>query len=177
MQSLEPLITKQLRPAPVGVPEGTPQQVLYVLTWSALTQVDKYRISTAVPAVSGVYELYYMDEARALNLLTAAHAWYGGLRGNVRAAVDPHETADPARRALLTDATLYYRYSVSHSRDDMCDLVWFLHTQYFPGSVRVQHSGRYSAIFVQERAPDRVYWLEDLLHRTERGSMQTRVSK
>ncbi|MEL3906476.1 MAG: hypothetical protein P1P65_05545 [Treponema sp.] len=150
MLTVKPLILKE---------EDSKNNVYYTLRWTALTGADKYKITTAVPAVAGVYELYYMDSRKRLNLLAITHAWYGGLRSRLRQAVDPFDTHDRALRALLEECPLYYRYSCSDSFGDLLDIVWFLHTVYFPDDVRVQHSQRYRKIFLQEEAPDRVYWL------------------
>ena len=102
-----------------------------------------------------------MDTHKRLNLLAITHAWYGGLRSNLRQAVDPYHTHDLAMRALLEDAPLFYRYSCSDSFGDLLDTVWFLHNVYFLDDVRVEHSQRYRKIFLQEQAPDKIYWLDD----------------
>ncbi len=137
-------------------------QPYYILTWSPLTKADKYKINTAVPAVSGVYELYRMDKEKKLNLLSVTHAWYGGLRSNIREAIDPDTKTDPELRKLLEDdeTEIYYRYSCSDSFGDLLDVVWFLHSSYFPGDIRIESSKRYENFFLSERAPDKVYWLE-----------------
>ena len=151
MLELKPIIIKEV---------NGKNDVYYTLTWTALTHADKYKITTSVPAIAGMYELYYMDTHKRLNLLAITHAWYGGLRSNLRQAVDPYHTHDPAMRALLEDAPLFYRYSCSDSFGDLLDTVWFLHNVYFPDDVRVEHSQRYRKIFLQEKAPDKVYWLD-----------------
>ncbi len=135
-------------------------EAYYTLTWSPLKKADKYEITLKVPSVAGLYELYRMDESKKLNLLSATHAWYGGLRSQLRAAVDPDATNDPLRRAQLETGTLYYRFAPSDSLPDLLDVVWFLHTSYFPNDVRVEHSGRYGRLYLSEKAPDRVYWLD-----------------
>ena len=132
----------------------------YTVVWSPLKKADKYDISLKVPAVAGLYELYRMDREKKLNLLSVTHAWYGGLRSQLRAAVDPELTNDPVRKAELEDAELYFRYTVSNSFPDILDVVWFLHASYFPHDVRVEHSGRYPRIYLAEQAPDKVYWLD-----------------
>lgn len=151
MLELKPLILKE---------EDRKKTVYYTLSWTALTRADKYKITTAVPAVAGVYELYYMDNHKRLNLLTITHAWYGGLRSRLRQAIDPFSTHDYTLRSLLETLPLYYRYSCSDSFGDLLDVVWFLHTVYFPDDVRVEHSKRYKKIFLQEQAPDKIYWLD-----------------
>lgn len=134
----------------------------YFLTWSPLTKADKYKINRSVPSVSGIYELYKMDKEKRLNLLSVTHAWYGGLRSNIREAIEPDTKMDPELRRLLNekDVELYYRYSCSDNFGDILDVVWFLHSTYFPDDIRVESSKRYDNFFVTERAPDNVYWLE-----------------
>jgi hypothetical protein len=135
-------------------------EAYYTLVWSPLKKADKYEITLKVPSVAGLFELYKMDKQKKLNLLAVTHAWYGGLRSQLRTAVDPELTNDPVKRAELEDAELYYRYAPSNSLDDILDVVWFLHATYFPQDVRVEHSGRYTRVYLNEKAPDRVYWLE-----------------
>ena len=151
MHELKPTILKK---------ENIKHDVYYTLIWTALIRADKYKITTSVPAVAGLYELYYMDKHHRLNLLAITHAWSGGLRSNLRQAIDPFHTHDSSLRDVLENAPLYYRYSCSHSFDDLLDVVWFLHTTYFPDDVRVEHSQRYRKIFLQEQAPDKIFWLD-----------------
>lgn len=134
-------------------------EIYYTVVWSALTKADKYDITLKVPAVAGLYELYRMDKEKKLNLLSVTHAWYGGLRSQLRAAVDPDLTSDPLRKAELEDGQVYFRYATSNSFPDILDVVWFLHTTYFPNDVRVDHSERYSRMYLEEKAPDKVYWM------------------
>ena len=135
-------------------------EVYYTVVWSALKKADKYEITLKVPAVAGLYELYRMDKEKKLNLLSVTHAWYGGLRSQLRMAVDPELTNDPVRKAEIEDKELYFRYTVSDSLPNILDVVWFLHSTYFPGDVRVEHSGRYPRMYLNEKAPDRVFWLD-----------------
>lgn len=43
---------------PVIIKKIFKNQPHYILTWSPLKKADKYQINRAVPAMSGVYELY-----------------------------------------------------------------------------------------------------------------------
>ena len=135
-------------------------EAFYTLMWSPLTKADKYQVTLKVPAISGVYELYRMDERKSLNLLSVTHAWYGGLRSQIRAAIDPDATSDPVKKAELEDAELYFRYSASNSLPDILDVLWFLHESYFAGDVRVSHSCRYRKIHLNEKSPDNFFWLD-----------------
>ncbi len=130
----------------------------FTLIWSPLKKADKYEVTLKVPSVAGLYEIYRMDSEKKLNLLSVTHAWYGGLRSQIRAAIDPEATNDPVRKAELEDAELYYRYAPCESFQDIIDAVWYLHSIYFPDDIRVEHSGRYSRIYLNEKAPDRLYW-------------------
>jgi len=135
-------------------------EIYYTVVWSALKKADKYEITLKVPSVAGLYELYRMDKEKKLNLLAVTHAWYGGLRSQLRAVIDPELTNDPVRKAELENGDLYYRYTVSNSFPDILDVVWFLHSTYFPDDIRVEHSGRYPRMYLDEKAPDKVYWME-----------------
>ncbi len=138
----------------------TGDTISYTLVWSPLKKADKYEINASVPSVSGLFELYRMDEQKKLNLLTVTHAWYGGLRSQLRAAVDPDATTDPLRRSQIENQELWFRYCPSDSFASILDAVWFLHCAYFPKDVRVEHSGRYKTIRMAEKAPDKVHWLD-----------------
>ena len=103
MFDMEPVIIKKI----------FKNQPHYILTWSPLKKADKYQINRAVPAMSGVYELYKMDKEKHLNLLSVTHAWYGGLRSNIREAIDPDTKTDPERRKILEDddIELYFTFN------------------------------------------------------------------
>jgi hypothetical protein len=75
-------------------------------------------------------------------------------------AVDPELTEDPVRKAEIENAELWYRYAPSDSLDNILDVVWFLHSTYFPHDVRVDHSGRFPRMYLNEKAPDKLYWQE-----------------
>lgn len=135
-------------------------EIYYTVVWSALKKADKYEISLKVPSVAGLYELYRMDKEKKLNLLAVTHAWYGGLRSQLRAIIDPELTDDPVRKAEIENGDLYYRYTTSDSFPDILDVIWFLHSTYFPKDVRVEHSGRYGRMYLEEKAPDKVFWME-----------------
>ena len=135
-------------------------EAYYTVTWSPLKKADKYEITLKVPAVSGLYEIYRMDKDKKLNLLAVTHAWYGGLRSQIRIAIDPELTEDAVRKAALESGDIYYRYTVSNSLSDLLDVVWFLHMTYFPDDVRVESSGRYPKIYLGEKSPDKLFWLD-----------------
>ena len=130
--------------------------VYYIVNWSALQKADKYDIIKTVPSVSGIYELYYMDEKKKLNLFYVSKAWYGGLRHSLRKLTDPELVRDPARHKVLNDYDCYYRYSLTNSYADMSDIIYFFARTYFPPSVKAEHSGRYIDIFVDEHSPDKI---------------------
>lgn len=150
MQELIPGISVQVKKG----------EAYYTVVWSPLKKADKYEITLKVPSVAGLYELYRMDKEKKLNLLCVTHAWYGGLRSQLRMAVDPDLTEDPVRKAEIENAELWYRYAPSDSLDNILDVVWFLHSTYFPHDVRVDHSGRFPRMYLNEKAPDKLFWQE-----------------
>ena len=77
--------------------------VYYTVYWSRLQKADRYQIITKVPSVSGIFELYYQDEHKQLNLFHIAKAWYGGLRTGLRKATDPELEDDEIKKEILPD--------------------------------------------------------------------------
>lgn len=134
-------------------------RVYYSVTWSALRQADRWQIASSVPAVGGVYEIYWMDEHKHLRMLTIGNAAFGGLRSEIRRFTDPELVDDPEAIAILNDKEIWFRYAPTDSAKDMADIVWFFRKTYFPENPGVSHSGRYKQIFLKENAPDKVHWV------------------
>ena len=130
--------------------------VYYTVNWSSLRKADKYEIHKAVPAMAGVFELYFLDANKALNLFYLGRAWYGGLRGSIREKTDPELERDPNRRKILNDRTCLYRYSIIQYRMDIIDVCYFLSQTYYPEKSDVEHSGRYHYIYVNEVTKDKI---------------------
>jgi hypothetical protein len=138
---------------------GIPGRGYFTLRWSRLIKADKYAVITSVPAVSGIYELYYRKEHSPLNLLSVNQGWYGGLRSQIREAIDEDFQTSKTIRSILAENDIYFRFSLSDVLADMQDVLWFLHRSYFGNDVRVQPSGRYQHIYLKESAPDNVLWI------------------
>lgn len=136
------------------------KEVWYSVAWSALRTANRWEIAKSVPAVGGVYEIYWMDERKHLRMLSVAHASFGGLRSELRRFTDPELVEDARVAAILTDRPIYFRYAPTDSSADMADIVWFFRKTYFPENPGVSHSGRYDRIFLEESAPDKVRWVE-----------------
>ncbi|MBN1413030.1 MAG: hypothetical protein JW969_19480 [Spirochaetales bacterium] len=130
--------------------------VYYVLYWSEMKKADKYEIITSVPAVAGIYELYYMDDRKKLNLFYVAKCWYGGLRHHIRMDTDAETEQDEKRKKIVDEHDCYYRYAVHQSLKDMEDILYFFARTYFPASNKVSSSGRYTNIFVKEISPNKI---------------------
>lgn len=86
-------------------------RVYYSVTWSALRQADRWQIASSVPAVGGVYEIYWMDEHKHLRMLTIGNAAFGGLRSEIRRFTDPELVDDPEAIAILNDKEIWFRYA------------------------------------------------------------------
>ncbi len=128
----------------------------YLVRWSHLAICDKYRIINAVPAVAGLYELYYEDDHKALRLFYVAKAWYGGLRTSLREKTDPELEKNLEHKRILSDCKCYYRYVATGSHADMSDIIFFFAETYMPGQSKTHHSGRYEDIYVEEISADKI---------------------
>ena len=124
----------------------------YTIIWSPLRKADRYDIQKTVPAMAGLYELYYRDDGNSCHLFHYGRAWLGGLRAVIREFTDPDLMKDrPDIRDILKARPCYYRFTVCESREDMEDILY-----YFAGfrrkgadTVRVS-SGRYGEIRVKQ---------------------------
>lgn len=136
------------------------REAIFTLNWSALTKADRWAIAKGVPAMGGVFELYWMDDHKRLRLLHIGNANMGGLRSEIRRLSDA-ELCDNSRiHAILETFDIYYRFSICDSARDMADIVWYFRKRYFPEDPGVDHSGRFDVITVMENAPDRVHWVD-----------------
>lgn len=130
--------------------------VYYTIRWSPLKQTDKYSIIKSVPAMAGIFELYYMDDKKKLNLFFFSKVWIGGLRSRLRRYTDPELEIDEKRRNVLERYECYYRYSLCDSDDDMQDIIFFFASTYMPGKHKQYSSERYEDIYVEEESPDSI---------------------
>jgi len=134
--------------------------IYYFVQWSPLSKADRYEIITKVPALAGIFEIYWMDENKHLRLFYVDKTDYGGLRSEIRRITDPELcTTDLKTRKILEEKEIYYRYAPTDSSNIMADVVWFLMQNYVPDNTTVQHSGRYENIFLKESAPDKLIWV------------------
>jgi hypothetical protein len=147
-------LTRQPRGTTIkAVEEGS---AFYTVYWSRLAKVDKHRINGSVPAISGIYEIYYMDRAGKLNYFAVAKTWYGGLRYAIRTKTDPELEENPGRKRILDEEDCYYRWSGVTSSPDMDDLLFFFEQIHYPGRDKQRHSGRYLRIHVCELSDDKI---------------------
>lgn len=130
--------------------------VYYTVYWSRLQKADRYEIITKVPSVSGLFELYYQNEHKQLNLFHIAKAWYGGLRTGLRKATDPELEDDEIKKDILENRDIYYRYTVIPSYADMSDVLYFFAATYRPHTHKVVPSGRYENVYVNEESEDKI---------------------
>lgn len=131
----------------------------FSLYWSHLKKADKYSVNGIIPALPGLYELYYQDEKKAMNLLTISSGWRSGLRSQIREDIEPSIFKPEEVRKILEDKPLYCRYTECENAENLQDVLWFLHQMYFGDKHKVHHTGRFEKIFVKEFAPDRLHWI------------------
>lgn len=135
------------------------QDVYYTVNWSPLAKADRWEINSKVPAVAGVYEIYWMDDHKHLRMLTVGQTRCGGLRSELRRLTDPELVNGEKVKKILEDEEIWYRYAPSHSAVVMEDVVWYFMSSYFPENPGVEHSGRYRKISIRESEPDKLIWV------------------
>jgi hypothetical protein len=155
---MEPSITKSTRNS----------DAYFTVRWSRLRQAEKFDILNSVPSVSGILELYYVDERKTLNYIDMYRAWYGGLRNALRELVDPTIAKQQGFRELAKRRALVYRYAMSNSHADISDVLYFfseVRKKQPAQSTAVgaagdaapaESSGRYRYIYVNESSPDKL---------------------
>jgi len=143
----EPLITKSVDDS---------GDAHFTVRWSPLQKVDKYTIVRSVPAVAGIFELYYKDNHHKLVRFYIAKVWIGGLRSHLRRITDPLLNEDEKWQKVLDERTCYFRYSVCQSYKDMSDVLYFFSETIYPNESRTDNSNRYPGISVHEISPDKI---------------------
>jgi len=134
-------------------------EVYYSIQWSPLALAERWTINSKVPAVAGIYEIYWMDDHNHLRMLSVGDTHFGGLRSELRRLTDPELTIDPKARETLENEEIWFRYSPTHSAEVMLDVIWFFRKTYFPENPGVEHSGRFKRIFIKESEPDKLIWV------------------
>jgi len=135
--------------------------IYYFVQWSPLSKADRYDIISKVPAVAGVFEIYWMDESNHLRIFMVGKTDYGGLRSEIRRLTDPElcDKKNEKTRKILEEKEIWYRYATTDSSNIMADVVWFFMQTYLPDNTTVNHSGRFENIFLKESAPDKLIWV------------------
>ena len=132
--------------------------VYYSIEWSPLALAERWEINAKVPAVGGIYEIYWMDESKHLRMLEVGDTNYGGLRSEIRRLTDPELALDSRVRQILEDKEIWYRFAPSNSASTMADIVWFFRKTYFP-EMELEYSGKYEKIFIKESEPNKLIWV------------------
>jgi hypothetical protein len=135
------------------------QDVNYFIHWSPLSVAERWTINAKVPAVAGIYEIYWMDDHEHLRMLSVGNTHYGGLRSELRRLTDPELITDAKAKKILEEEEVWFRYAPSNSAAVMADVVWYFRKTYFPENPGVEHSGRFRKIYMNESAPDKLIWV------------------
>ncbi len=126
----------------------------FEINWSGFKKAERYDINSSVPAESGVFQLYYMDDNKRLFLMYISRVWFGGLRSTIRKLTDPDLEYDPKWKSILSKYDCYYRYSLSDSNKDMEDILFYFSEVLFPGLNKCADSNRYRNIYLIEESPE-----------------------
>ena len=123
----------------------------YTIHWSPMRKADKYDIQKTVPAMSGVYELYYKDSEGKMALFHFGKAWLGGLRAIIRELTDPVLLKQrPELLAIVSKHECHYRFVQSDSLPDMEDILSWIAVSCKRSEKEFPPSGRYAEIRVKE---------------------------
>jgi len=133
--------------------------VYYYIHWSPMALAERWTINSKVPAIAGVYEIYWMDDHEHLRMLSVGQTHYGGLRSEIRRLTDAELATNPKIREILENEEIWFRYAPCNSKNSMSDVVWFFRKTYFPEDPGVEHSGRFKKIYLKESAPDKLIWV------------------
>jgi hypothetical protein len=138
-------------PTAVIQKEEKGSRVYYTINWSPLRKAEKYDIQKSVPAMSGVYELYYRDSEGKPALFYYGKAWLGGLRAVIRELTDPILLKQrPELLAIVSKHECSYRYAQCDSLPDMEDVLHWIAVSFGRGEKEFPPSGRYAEIRVKE---------------------------
>jgi hypothetical protein len=138
---------------------GNDKDIYYYVNWSPLAKADRWEINAKVPAIAGIYEIYWMDNEKRLRMFNVGITHYGGLRSEIRRLTDPELYKDAETRKILEDNEIWYRYAPCNSSANMSDVLWFLMGTYFPEDPKTEHSGRYRMIYITESEPNKLIWV------------------
>jgi hypothetical protein len=126
-------------------------RVYYTINWSPFRKAEKYDIQKYVPAMSGVYELYYKDAEGKLTLFHYGKAWLGGLRAIIRELTDPVLLKQrPELLAIVSKHECHYRFVQCDSLPDMEDILNWITVSCKRSEKEFPPSGRYGEIRVKE---------------------------
>ena len=143
----------------IFIAKEQPEDIYYYVNWSPLSIADRWDINAKVPAVAGIYEIYWMDETKRLRLYSVGRTHYGGLRSEIRRLTDPELTNDIKTKTLLEEKEIWFRYTPCNSVKIMSDVLWYFMDTYFPEQNTIEHSGRYTNIYIKESEPDKLMWV------------------
>ncbi|MFP4302713.1 MAG: hypothetical protein ACLFQZ_11855 [Spirochaetaceae bacterium] len=129
-------------------------RAFFRIEWSPLLPVSRWEINASVPSVAGIWELYYLENARIPRILKCGKAWYGGLRNEIRAESDPTLPQNVDLREILDSGDCYYRYTVCEQSKDLTDVFSVLVTHRNVKQPGTQPSGRYREVRIKE--PDKM---------------------
>ena len=134
-----------------GVDKRVRRDIAYFrITWSPLLPVSRWEINAAVPSMAGIWELYYLHNAREPRIMKMGRAWYGGLRNEIRTESDPALPQNASYRDYLATGDCYYRYTICEQAQDLRDLYSVLVTHRPVKQDPLPLSGRYHDVRFQE---------------------------
>lgn len=122
----------------------------YHLPWTPLKKADRHEVSLKVPALAGIFEIFYQDEKKHQILLTLEAAWYGSVQSKIREKIDSELEGSPGKKTILEDRPLYYRFVLCDSWPDIQDIMGYLIKKYRGEVPGLRDSGRYRRVYLKQ---------------------------
>ena len=141
---------------PVIIKKVNAPDALFIVNWSPILPADKFTVRQKIPAMSGIYQLFYMDKYKKLVLADMDIAWYGGLRAKLRSFSDPDKLHPPDIKHIMDTKKLFCRFTLSESFADLTDTLSLLAKLEFENPEDFEETGRYEEIFLEENSPNKI---------------------
>ncbi|NNM66470.1 MAG: hypothetical protein HKM06_00510 [Spirochaetales bacterium] len=125
-------------------------QAFFRVPWTPLRLADRHDIALQVPSVAGLFQIFWEDGRKRLHPFASDTAWYGGVRTKLAEAIDVDHEHDPARKKILEEHRLFYRYAVCESWNDLQDLGCLYTMIEQPQKTPPASSGRFKTLHLSE---------------------------
>lgn len=125
----------------------------YTVRWSKYYKYNKYDIIKKIPALSGIFVVFYLTESKKLMPFLLGYSWVGSLRHDLRQLSDPLVTEKEICE-ILENNECYFKYLIVPSYADLLDLYeyykYYYRNIFYTQMSENRESGRYNNVYVKE---------------------------